>query len=117
MKNSLRTGLVLLGLLSIGDIADLALTDGSHPPYAIAAIDAVLGIASLYFLARAWKGSTSALPPLLVLRVISALSAAPALFVHNVPAAATASAVAIIALTALGVILVGRSPARDLVTR
>ncbi len=117
MNASIRTGLVLLGLLSVGDIAGLALTDGKHPPYAIAAICTALGFASLCFVARAWTESRSALRPLLALRIVSALTAAPAFFVHGVPAAATAAAVAIIVLTAVGVVLVSRTTAIDVVTR
>lgn len=111
MNTSVRVGLVLLGLLSVADIAGLALTDGHHPPYAIAAIGAVLGVASLYFLARAWTGNSTALRVLLVLRIVSALTAAPAFFVGGVPAAATAAAVAIIVLTAAAVLLIGRPTA------
>ncbi len=117
MIASVRTGLVLLGLLSVGDIADLALTDGSHPPYAIAALSAALGVASLYFIAKAWQGSRSALRPLLIMRIVSALTAAPAFVVHDVPVGARAAAVAIIVLTAVGVVLVGRAPTSDAVTR
>lgn len=117
MNASVRTGLVLLALLSVGDIADLALTDGNHPPYAIAALSAALGAASLYFIVKAWRGSRSALRPLLIMRIVSALTAAPAFFVHDVPAGALAAAVAIIVLTAVGVVIVGRATTSHVVTR
>lgn len=117
MNATIRTGLVLLGLLSVADIAGLALTDGSHPPYVIAVIGAALGVGSLYFVAKAWTGRRSALRPLLVMRVLSALTAAPAFFVHDVPVAAKAAAIAIIVVTAVGAVLVGRALATSAVTR
>lgn len=117
MNTSIRAGLVLLGVLSVGDIAGLALTDGHHPPYAIAAIGAALGLASLYFLARAWTGSARALRVLLALRIVSALTAAPAFFANDVPVAAMAAAAAIIGLTAVAVLVIGRSPALGRVAR
>lgn len=117
MIASVRTGLVLLGLLSVGDIADLALTDGNHPPYAIAALSAALGVASLYYIVKASQGSRAALRPLLIMRIVSALTAAPAFVVQDVPVGALASAVAIIVLTAVGVVLVSRAPTSDVVTR
>lgn len=111
MTTFVRVGLVLFGLLSVGDIADLALTDGDHPPYLVAALSAVLGLASLYFVVAAWRGRHRALLPLLVLRVLSALSAVPAFFVADVPRAAVVSAAAIVVLTVVGVLLV--APARS----
>lgn len=117
MNASIRTGLVLFGLLSVGDIAELAVTDGSHPPYAVAAISAVLGVASLYLLAQAWRGRRGALRALLVLRIVSALTATPAFFVQDVPAAAKVSAAAIFALTALAAALVSPATSRKAVTQ
>jgi hypothetical protein len=117
MNGSIRAGLVVLGLLSVGDIAGLALTDGQHPPYPVAAIGAVLGVASLYFVVRAWQGSRSALRPLFAMRIISALSAAPAFFVSDVPTAAVVSAAAIIVLTAVGVVLLARMPVMEVAAR
>lgn len=108
MNTSTRTGLILLGLLSLGDIAGLALTDGQHPPYAVAALGAALGVGSLYFLARAWQGSRAALRPLFAMRIVSALTAIPAFFIGDVPTAALVVATAIVVLTAVSVFLVGR---------
>lgn len=109
MKASTRTGLILLGLLSVGDLAGLALTDGEHPPYAVAALGAALGLGSLYFVAKAWQGSRAALRPLFAMRIVSALTAVPAFFVDGVPTAALVSAAAIVILTAVSVCLVGRA--------
>ncbi len=106
-----RPGLVVLALLSVGDVAGLALTDGEHPPYAVAALGAVLGLVSLVLVAQVWRGDASRLRPLVVLRVLSALTALPAFFVDNVPTAAVVAAAAIVALTALGVVLVAKPTA------
>ena len=116
MNASTRTGLILLGLLSVGDIAGLALTDGEHPPYAVAAVGAALGAGSLYFVAKAWQGSRAALRPLIAMRIVSALTAVPAFFVDDVPTAALAAAAAIVVLTAVSVFLVGRATAAEPVT-
>jgi hypothetical protein len=103
-----RTGLGLFGLLSVGDIAALALTDGSTPPYAVAAVDTALGLVSLYLVIRAWRGGP--VRALIALRVVSALTAAPAFVVTDVPVAARAAAAGLVALTALAVVLVARRP-------
>jgi len=117
MQSSFRAGLVLFGLVSLGDVAGLALTDGKHPPYAIAAIGTALGVASLYFVATAWRGRQASVRPLIALRIISAVTALPAFLVSNVPAGAEAAAGAVVLLTALGVVLVGRAPVSAAVTR
>ena len=105
-----RIGLVLFAILSLADIADLALTDGKHPPYSIAAIGAALGLASLACLVPAWRGNVTMTRVLAVLRIVSALSAVPAFFLSGVPGAAVGSAAAIVVLTAvaLGLVVGGR---------
>lgn len=105
-----RTGLLLFGLLSIGDLSTLALTDGSTPPYPVAALDAVLGLGSLVLVVLAWRGRPRMLAPLVVLRVVSALTALPAFFTGAAPAPAVVAAAVIVVLTVVGVLLVGRRP-------
>ena len=112
MNRSRRVGLVLFALLSLADLATLPLTDGSSPPYAIAALDLVLGIASLALVVLVWRRPDRPLWPLVVLRVVSALTAMPAFFVSDVPTPALVAAGAIVLLTAVGVVLVAR-PARQ----
>lgn len=108
-----RVGLALLGLLSVGDVATLALTDGDHPPYAIAAIAAVLGVVSLVLVVRAYRDPSRSPRLLIGLRVLSAVMALPAFFVDDVPSGAEAAAAAVVVLTALGILLAarGRTPA------
>ncbi len=100
-----RTGLVIFGLLSLGDIMTLALTDGETPPYAVAALAAVLGLVSLVLAAQAFRDPSRPLRLLIGLRVLSAITALPALFVSDVPAGAQAAAAGVVVLTAVGVLL------------
>jgi hypothetical protein len=104
-----RAGLVILGLLSLGDIATIALTDGENPPYAIAALAAVLGLASLVLVVRAFRDPSQPVRLLIGLRVLSAVTALPAFFVSDVPAGAQVAAGAIVVLTAAGIMLTARS--------
>ena len=50
-----RAGLAVFGVLSVGDIVTIALTDGEHPPYAVAVLGVLLGLASLALVVRAWR--------------------------------------------------------------
>jgi hypothetical protein len=110
MMNSPRTasrriGLAIFGLLSLGDIATLALTDGETPPYAVAAVAALLGVASLVLAIQAFRDPRKPLRLLIGLRVLSAITALPAFFVSDVPPGARAAAAAVVVLTAVGVLL------------
>ena len=110
-----RAGLVVLGVLSAFDVAGPALTDGKHPPMAVALVGTALGLASLALIVAGWqsgKGTT----PLLVLRALSAASAVPAFFLSGVPAAARGAAGAFIALTIVGAGLL-MAAQRSLVSR
>ncbi len=103
-----RFGLVIFGLLSLGDMAALLLTDGKTPPYAIAAVVCVLGIFSLALVVTAWLNPGEPLRMLIGLRVLSAVTALPAFFVSDVQAGAQAAAAGVVVLTALGVVLSAR---------
>ena len=103
-----RIGLLIFGLLSVGDIATLALTDGETPPYAVAAVAALLGLVSLVLVVRAYRDPSRPLRLLIGLRVLSAVTALPAFFVSDVPAGAQAAATGLVVLTAVGVLLVAR---------
>ena len=115
MSRSYRTGLVLLGVLSVLDLAGPLMTDGDHPPMSIALIGSALGLASLALVVAAWRGSPRAVLPLVVLRLLSALSAVPAFFVDDVPAGIIALVVVIVAATLVGVALVSGSRGRTAV--
>lgn len=104
-----RVGLVILGLLSLGDIATIFLTDGDNPPYAIAALGVVLGLVSLVLVVQAFRDPSRSLRLLIGLRILSAVTALPAFFVSDVPAGAEAGAGAIVVLTAVGILLTART--------
>jgi len=102
----LGAGLVILGLLSVGDLLGPFLTDGEHSPMFIALIGAALGLVSLAAIYGVRRGSKASLTGLLVVRVLSALAAAPAFSEPGVPPAAKTVAGVYIALTIVGVVLV-----------
>ncbi len=106
MSRSYRVGLIVLGALSVLDLFGPLLTDGEHPPMAIAVIGAVIGLVSIGLVVAAWRGTTRAVIPLVVLRLISALTALPAFFVLDVPPAALGAAAALVGLSVVGVVLV-----------
>jgi hypothetical protein len=103
-----HAGLVILGLLSLADVATLPLTDGEHPPYPIAALATLLGIVSFVLVVQALRDPSHPLRLLIGLRILSALTALPAFFVDDVPPAAQAIAGGIVVLTAVGVLLTAR---------
>ena len=118
MNRSRTTGLALLGLLSLLDLAGPLLTDGDHPPMEVAVVGSVVGLVSLVLVGYAYRGSSRAVAPLVVLRVLSALTAVPAFFVDDVPAGVEALVVALLVLTLVGVALVVRpTPAREVALR
>ena len=114
-QSSRRAGLLLLGVLSIGDLAALLLTDGQSPPYEVAALVTLLGLVSLVLVIRALGDPSRPVRLLIVLRALSAVSALPAFLVDGVPAGAQVVAAAAVVLTALGVVLTS-GVARQVVT-
>lgn len=101
-----RAGLVVLGLLSLGDLAAPLLTDGETPPMFIAIIGSVLGLVSLVLLVLAWRGRTAAAIGLLAVRLLSALTAVPAFLEPGVPLVPMVLAGLAITLTVVGAVLV-----------
>lgn len=103
MNAAVRVGLVLLGLVSLVDALGLLLTDGEHPPFEVALLGTVLGVASLVLIALAWRRPRPALlVGLILLRVASAATAVPAFLIADVPAFALVLAGAAVALTVVG---------------
>lgn len=101
-----RAGLVVLGLLSLADLAAPLMTDGETPPMFIALIGSALGLLSLVLIALAWRGSIVAAIGVVVLRLLSALTAVPAFLVDGVPAVPMLLAGIAIAGAVLGSVLV-----------
>jgi hypothetical protein len=102
---NIRVGLVLAGVLGAADLAVIALTDGKHPPMAVAAVDAALGLLTLVGVVLAWRGGQSWIKAVAATRLMSALSAAPALFASDVSTAVKGAASAAILLTIAAVVL------------
>lgn len=89
-----RARLLVLGLLSVGDLLAPLLTDGEHPPMFIALIGAAIGAVSLGLIWLCWsRPRLWALAGLLVLRLVEALTAVPAFVFEDVPRALAAVAV------------------------
>ena len=100
-----RSGVVLLGVLSVIELTGPLTTDGQHPPMIIALIGAALGLLSIVLAVLAWRGRTAAAVGLCVLRMLSALTALPAFWVTGVPGPVVAVAGTSIVLTIVGVVL------------
>jgi hypothetical protein len=100
-----RSGVVLLGILSVIDLAAPLYTDGQHPPMIIAVIGSVLGLVSIVLAVFAWRGRTAAAVGLCVVRVLSALTAVPAFWATGVPGPVMAVAGSFIVLTIVGIVL------------
>ena len=115
---SRSVGLGLLGLLSLADLTLPLASDGKHPPMAVAVVGAVIGLVSLVLVGYAYRGSSRAVAPLVVLRVLSALTAVPAFFAPDVPAGIQVLVGVFCGLTLAGVALVVRpAPMREVAVR
>jgi hypothetical protein len=101
-----RAGLIVLGLLSLVDLAGPLFTDGQHPPMAIALIGAGLGLISIILVVLAWRGRVAAAITLVLVRLLSALTAVPAFLVPGVPTGPMIAAGLGIGLTVVGAALV-----------
>jgi hypothetical protein len=106
MSLAYRAGLILLGVISIGDLAAPLLTDGQSPPMFIALIGSALGLVSLVLVVLAWRGRVAAAIGLVVLRLLSALTAVPAFLEPGVPVVPMVLAGVAITVTLVGVVLV-----------
>jgi hypothetical protein len=100
-----RSGVVLLGVLSVIDLAAPLYSDGQHPPMIIAVIGSGLGLVSIVLAVFAWRGRMAAAVGLCVVRVLSALTAVPAFWVTGVPGPVMAVAGSFIVLTIAGILL------------
>jgi hypothetical protein len=99
------TGLILAALLALSDLLTVPFGDGEHPPMAVAVGGAVLGLITLAWFVPAWRGGRTGIWVVIATRALSALSAAPAFVVSDVPAGAVIAAGAIIVITTATVFL------------
>jgi O-antigen/teichoic acid export membrane protein len=105
-SKSFVTGLVIAGLLALGDIATPFISDGEHPPLVVGIACAVLGLITAAGVVRAWRGSRGWVTAIIVTRLLSAVAALPAFFVVGVPAGAVAAAAVGLAIALASVALV-----------
>jgi hypothetical protein len=100
------TGLVIAGLLALGDLTTPLFTDGEHPPMAVALVCAALGLITAVALPAAWRRqSRGAVTAIIVTRLLSAVTALPAFVADGVPAGAKVAAAAGILIAAATVAL------------
>jgi hypothetical protein len=99
------TGLVIAGLLALGDIATPFTSDGEHPPLVIGIISAVLGLITAAGIVLARRGSRGGITAIIVTRLLSAVAALPAFFVDDVPAGAVVAAAVGVVITLVSVAL------------
>ena len=99
-------GLALLGVLSVLDAGTLLLAQGGFPPVEVAVLASALGVVCLVLLVPAWRGGRVASRWLVGLRLLSALTSVPALFVDEVPDPVRVVVAGALALTVLGCALV-----------
>ena len=100
-------GLVIAGVLALGDISTPLLGDGEHPPIVIGLIAAALGLITAVAIVAAWRRqSRGAVAAIIVTRLLSAMAALPAFGVDGVPAAARAAAAVGVVLTVVAVVLI-----------
>jgi hypothetical protein len=100
------TGLVIAGLLALGDITTPLFSDGEHPPMVVGLICAALGLITAAAIVPAWRRqSRGAVTAIVVTRLLSAVTALPAFVADGVPAGARIAAAAGIAVTLLTVAL------------
>jgi len=110
-------GLVIAGLLALGDIATPFTGDGEHPPLAIGLIDLVLGLITVVGIVLAWRGaSRGGVIAVIVTRLLSAVTAVPAFFVDGVPGPIRVVAAVAVAVALLSVGLVATRLRRPAVT-
>ena len=102
MSRSYRVGLIILGVLSLADLASPLITDGQHPPMFIALIGSAFGVISIVLAILAWRGRSAAAIALVGVRLLSALTAVPAFTTPGVPTGPMVLAGVFIALTLAG---------------
>jgi hypothetical protein len=106
MSTAYRAGLILLAFISLGDLSAPLLTDGQTPPMFIALIGFGLGLISLVLVVLAWRGRRAAAVALVIVRLLSALTAVPAFLEPGVPLVPMILAGIAITVTVIGVVLV-----------
>ena len=120
-SKSFVTGLVIAGLLALGDVTTPLTSDGEHPPMVIGLIDLALGLVTIAGIVLAWRrASRGGITAIIVTRLLSIMTALPAFFVDDVPGPVKVVVAVGLAITLLCVGLVAsalRRPAAVPVTQ
>jgi len=106
VSTSSRIGIIIMAVLSLGNVPSVLTTDGEHPPLAIAAVLTAVGVAGVVFSVFAWRGNRPSLIALVSVQAVSALSAVPAFTEDGVPTALRLIAAVVLAVTVIGIALV-----------
>ena len=102
---AVTAGLVLAGLLGLGDAIGIVTGGGEGPPFPVVVAGAVFGVITVIGVVLGWRGSRTGIAAVIVTRLLSALTAVPAFFVDDVPAGAVGVAALGIGVTLLAVAL------------
>ena len=114
-SNSARLGLVIAALLGVGDVilgASQLGPDRTIPPE-ISTFAIIVGVVTLVAVPFAWRGAGWATWLVVVVRLLSALSALPAFFTPDVPAGFVAGAATEVVLAVLVAVLLLIKPRRS----
>jgi hypothetical protein len=117
LKN--KVGLVLAGLLALGDLTspftnggDGSDSDTAGPPMAVLVADCVLGLLTLVAVVHMWRTASRISARIIAgTRVLSVISALPAFFVSGVPAPVVVLVAAVVVVTVVTIVLVMSRPA------
>jgi hypothetical protein len=110
-------GLIVAAVVGVADVATLgfATSDGSGPPWALAALVAILGLVTLVAVLGPWHRERPARKIVIGTRVVSALAAVPGVAVADVSAGIRVGAGATVVLDVVAVVLLARSLRHDFV--
>ena len=107
LSGRLKAGLVICALLGVLDLVGLVgLAADDAPPGAVLLIGAVLGLATLIGVSRAFAAKSGGLTITVVSRVLSALLGVPAFFAPEAPDWAPPAVAVAIVLTVLAIALI-----------
>jgi hypothetical protein len=107
-----RVGLVIAGLLGLGDLYNAYTQWSEDAGDAFAYLSLAFGVVTLILIPFAWRGSTRAGWAVAIIRVVSSLLGLPAFFIPGIPAPfVVAAAVGILLAVASAVLILARKRA------
>jgi hypothetical protein len=103
---AIRIGLVLAGLLSLGDLVNAYTQWSENAGDAFAYVSLAFGLITLVLIPFAWRGSSRAGWAVAILRVVSSLLGLPAFFIAGIPAPFVIAAAVGILLAIISAVLI-----------